>query len=341
MGSAQSCEIEILALHVEPFGYEAIILDRNMRRSEFMQMVNQAISLAIKKKIVHFESLWSNQKPGNLPILDIETLRSEIVKVCTTPVSNGYVRKSKEWELPHFSPEDWGVEMDDQSQDSTLEGLKDSLKKRVFWGETGEINLEKALALVKKRHVLPKPHPPESRFDSVPTLETKDGISLEKFDLSEVLPSVSEVDKRALTWCPGLSKLLAENNHIVEMFTKIHNLKEALIDDIQCFEKEERRRRKRVLGIERCRLKSTFLKFKATNGNAYTDHLREVLCASLDRRKAVKIFMKAFLEDYRSALVCFIRTQDCLFPYGVLKMRTLFRAKYKTLESKEVFEFIF
>ncbi len=108
--SAFICKIQILALHVEPFGYEAIIIDPDMRRSEFLQMVNQAISLEVKGRITHYESLWSNQKPGNVPILDIETLKSEIIKLSVAPVRNGYVRKRSDWELPHIEPADWGIE---------------------------------------------------------------------------------------------------------------------------------------------------------------------------------------------------------------------------------------
>ena len=269
--SAQMCEIDMLALHVEPFGYEAIILDRNMRRSEFLQMVNQAISLEVKSRITHYESLWSNQKPGNLPILDIETFRSEMVKLCTAPVRNGYVRKIDDWELPCLGPSDWGVE---------------------------------------RTHY--------------------------------VCPEVKELGE--LSMCPGPKRWGENNCDVVGVFTKMWDSQESLIEDILDFEKAERRRRKRVIGIKKCRDKKTFLAHKSAKGTKYTDHKRQVLCASVERRAKISEFMLSFYKSYKSALIGFIRIRGKGgtegFPYGTLTMRTLFRVGCRDYPEKEYFEFL-
>ncbi len=265
--SAIHCEIEILALHVEPFGYEAIILDRKMRRSEFLQMVNQAISLKIKKRIKHYESLWSNQKPGNLPILDLETLIEEIFTLCTAPVRNGYVRKIEHWELPTVTPSDWGV---------------------------------------KKTY-----------------------CSCGK----------DEEDEKA-SLCPGLTAFLDGDSDLVKMCTSIDAIKASLVDRIQAFEKAERGRRKRVIGIMRCRKKATFVKYKAPDSTTYVDHKRFILCVCKTRYEKIGKFMIRYMLDYNLALIHFILGRSGNFPYGTLKMRTLFRVECQSALDNELFTFL-
>lgn len=104
---ANRFNITLLAFNVEPYGYEAIIFDPDMRRSDLLKSVNQSISMRVKNTIDHNESVWSNRKPGNTPILDLETLENEIFNVCVQPVKKGYVRKVSSWILPKFGPIDW------------------------------------------------------------------------------------------------------------------------------------------------------------------------------------------------------------------------------------------
>ncbi len=298
-----------------------------MRRSKFMQMVNQAISLAVKKKTRHYESLWSNQKPGNLAILDIETLRSEIVRVCTTPVRTGYVRKVEDWELPHFSPSDWGVEMDEEKgSESSTEPCPVSTRSLTPLRDKLEVALEIENKRKSTARKLPK---------SVESKRSQEGQRLEGCNLEEeASPQTNQI-----SWCPGLTKLLVGKDSVVSMFTKIEGLKEELNMEIEGFERKEKRRRKRVLGIIRCRRKSTFLKQKSSKGNVYIDHLREVLCASSDRLEAIREFMQQFYKNYNAALVRFIRTRKASFPFGILKMRTLFRADYGPPQIEDPFDF--
>ena len=265
-------KIQILALHVEPFGYEAIIIDPRMQRSEFLQMVNQAISLEVKSRITHYESLWSNQKPGNLPILDIETLKSELFKLCIAPVRNGYVRKSSDWKLPLIEPKDWGTE-------------------QTYY----------------------------------------------------VCPEQKDMGKAIM--CPGQNKFQLAASDKVTMHTKIEDLKPLLISEIRAFEVEERRRRKKVLGVKKCHQKSAFLEHKSKTGATYTDHKVVVLCASAKRREEIREFLKCYYKKYRDALLLFIRERPKPgnegFPYGSVRMCSLFRVGCRDREGEELFQFLF
>ncbi len=123
---AMRWQIVILAMCIHPFGYRAIIFDPKMQRSHFLKSINQCFSLAVKRRVDHEESLWSNHKPGNVPIMDIESLREEILEVCLDPIRRGFVSYLVEWELPHIGPSEWGhtLRFEDPRQDP------DSPKKR-------------------------------------------------------------------------------------------------------------------------------------------------------------------------------------------------------------------
>ena len=121
---ATRCKIVVLALSMTPFGYDAVIFDPEMKRSHFLKSINQCISNAVKRRVDHTDSLWSNAKPGNVPILDIESLKKTLVEVCIIPVKMGYVRTVEEWVLPIIGPADWGETLSFQDPRQAPEELK-------------------------------------------------------------------------------------------------------------------------------------------------------------------------------------------------------------------------
>lgn len=109
--NANRFELKILSLQFNPRGYEMVIFDPHARRSEFSKATNQLISLRVKRRIEHDESLWTTAKPGNQPILDLPTLQREIVHGCTFAVRKGFVKCQSDWEMPQIGPADWGKEL--------------------------------------------------------------------------------------------------------------------------------------------------------------------------------------------------------------------------------------
>ncbi|GEM_PF-6308982 len=109
--------------------------------------------------------------------------------------------------------------------------------------------------------------------------------------------------------CPGQNGFVLSDDIIVNTNTIIEDLQSALIAEIGAFEVEEKRRRKRVLGVKRCRQKSSFLTQKSKTGSKYTDHKVVVLCASPERIEKIYTFLKSYYKKYRNALILFIRAR--------------------------------
>ena len=104
----QKNDMILAALMVVPRGYVAIAFDKKARRSKFMQVVNHRVSREIRKTQKHEESIWTNGKPGDIPILDPGALKKVIVETLTLPIRLGYVRKLSDWPGFYIGPEHWG-----------------------------------------------------------------------------------------------------------------------------------------------------------------------------------------------------------------------------------------
>jgi len=140
--------------------------------------------------------------------------------------------------------------------------------------------------------------------------------------------------------CPGLDRFLVGDGELVSLCTKIDDLKALLVEEIEAFEKAEKKRRKKVIGVKICRKEKTFVEQKAKNANVYTDHKRHVLCACQVRIENIEEFMKVYQKLYNVALVAFIRGRVESFPFGTLMMRTLFRIECTSEPENELFSFI-
>ncbi len=262
--AARRFNIQLLALNVEPFGYVAVIFDPQMRRSDFLKSVNQSISMKVKKAVKHEESVWSNKKPGNIPILDLETLENEIFQTCIRPVKKGYVRKVSDWVLPTIGPSDW------------------------------------------------------------PELKSENNL--------DVVVSVGDSPNASLGQGPGLFRALVD-------LKQIGHLKTILNDRIDVFQRSEKRRRRKVLSKTACLNRATFLHSSATNREEYARPNVPFLCASKIAFDLAVQGLKDFHFAYRQALENFPKKKTVIFPFGVLKMRTLFGVAVSPAKASDVFRF--
>jgi len=88
-----------------------LVTDQTGLRSKFMQ---QLFSNSARKRNLQLnrrENLWASGQPGDMTILDLDTIIERVLYVALQPVAAGCVERADEWTGFKILPRDWGKPM--------------------------------------------------------------------------------------------------------------------------------------------------------------------------------------------------------------------------------------
>ncbi len=91
--------------------HHSIQLDPAGRRSAFMQLFNSNLARKRNLQLGRRENLWSSSQPGDMVLLDVESVVRKIVYVAVQAVKANCVEHAGEWTGFQILPRDWGKPM--------------------------------------------------------------------------------------------------------------------------------------------------------------------------------------------------------------------------------------